>query len=433
LFALLVLIVIFWGNAAVPAEREISLSDAIDLSLAHSNRVKSAEHDSSVSMYDYRAAKSLRWPTLSLNAVSFYIDELQSIDIPPLSIEIGSKENYQIDFKFSLPLFTGGKTSSQIRAQRENVLVRSHILQAERLNNAYLTRKAYLDLMMADLTVRSAEASLQRIEIIKEDAHNLHAGGMADSVDLLDAELAFQKAVQMLEEKETAKTNASARLAQLIGSSSDETFLLSESVPLPSLPDSESRVPALQRINRPELRAFDHRIQAAEHLVGSANAGHFPKVSGYAGYSVGKPNRDFYGKTWNDDFTVGMSLNWEFNLGGQTIRSAQAAKEMVFSTRADKKDLEESLLLQVEVGLANLKFAYRAFAISQEEYDISKRKFRLAQEKQKAGYMSVNRLLELEAELTATEQLYHASKINYYLRQTEYLYTLGSPGIYGGL
>lgn len=90
-------------------------------------------------------------------------------------------------------------------------------------------------------------------------------------------------------------------------------------------------------------------------------------------------------------------------------------------------------MLQVKVGLANLKYAYRAFAISQEEYDISKRKFRLAKEKQKAGYMSVNRLLELEAELTATEQLYHASEINYYIKQNEYLYTLGSPGIYGGL
>ncbi|MGB2769565.1 MAG: TolC family protein [Candidatus Zixiibacteriota bacterium] len=427
------LTVILWGSPAAPAEREISLSEAIDLSLTHSSRVRSAEHDSSASMHDYRAAKSLRFPTFSLKAASFYIDELQSIDIPPRSIEIGAKENYQLDLQLSLPLFTGGKISSQIGARKEEALVRGHILQAQRLSNAYLTRKAYLELMMADLMVKSAEASLQRIQIIKGDAHNLHAGGMADSVDLLDAELAFQKAAQMLEERETARRNASAYLAQLIGFGSDEAFLLSESVPLPSLPDSENQAPTLQRINRPELRAFDHRIQAAEYLVGSANASHFPNVSGYAGYSVGKPNRDFYGKTWNDNFTVGMSLNWEFDLGGQTIRSAQAAKEMVFSTQEDKKDLEESLLLQVKVGLANLKCAYRAFAISQEEYDISKRKFRLAKEKQKAGYMSVNRLLELEAELTATEQLYQASEINYYIKQTEYLYTLGSPGIYGGL
>ena len=43
---------------------------------------------------------------------------------------------------------------------------------------------------------------------IKQDIHNLHASGIADSVDLLDTELAFQKAIQMLEEKKTIRKNA---------------------------------------------------------------------------------------------------------------------------------------------------------------------------------------------------------------------------------
>ena len=433
MLALLALFLTSYGQRSSVAETKLSLSEAIMRSQQHSNAIESALHDSSAAMYGYLAAKSLRFPTLSLSAVSFYIDELQSIDVPPKSIEMGVKENYQADFRLSLPLFSGGKISNQIRMQEENAQAVSHGVDAERLRNAYMTRTAYLQLMIARATVKSAEASLERINIIRGDVQSFFASGMADSVDLLDAELAFQEAIQMVDERKMAERNASASLARLIGVSADESLLLSEPIPTPVPLELDDRISSPEEINRPELRVLNHQIKSAEHLVGVNRAGSFPVLSGYTGYSVGKPNRDLFHKSWNDNFTAGISLAWEFNLGGGSIRSTQAAKQMVSSARAAKRELEESLALQAKTSGENLRHAHTAFAVSRKQYGIAKRKSRLAEEKQKAGQISVNRLLELEAELTATEQVHQASNINYYLKEADYLYTIGSSKIYGGL
>ena len=428
-----VLLLAFLAEGPAAAQTSVSLREAIRLSEQNSEAVKSARHDSSAAALSYDAAKALRFPALSLSATSFHINKLQSIDIPPISREIGVKDNYQADLRLSLPLFTGGQIANRVGMQKETALALSQSVQVERLKNAYVTRRACLELMIADTMLKSAQASSSRIEIIRGDVQNLYASGIADSVDILDAELAFHQASQTVAQKKTVRNNVSASLARLIGVNSDDELTLTEPVPIPVLTELEGPVSGLDQMDRPELKVLNHRIGAAQRLIGLERAAGFPFLTGYTGYSVGKPNRDQFNQTWNDNFTVGISLTWEFNLGGRFIRSAQAAREEVFSARFAKRELEESLILGAKVSWENMRQAFDDFAASQTEYDIAKRKFALAKEKREAGQISVNRLLELEAELTATEQLHFASMLGCYLCQADYLYAIGSSRIYGGL
>ncbi len=99
---------------------------------------------------------------------------------------------------------------------------------------------------------------------------------------------------------------------------------------------------------------------------------------------------------------------------------------------AARDDLAETLALQAKIALENLRQAYDNYTISGRQYDIAEKQYRIGFEKQRAGSISLNRLLELESDLTSIEQMYKASKINYFLSETEYLYAIGSPRIYGG-
>ncbi|UCD93909.1 MAG: TolC family protein, partial [Candidatus Zixiibacteriota bacterium] len=119
--------------------------------------------------------------------------------------------------------------------------------------------------------------------------------------------------------------------------------------------------------------------------------------------------------------------------GGRTHHGIQSAKQAAFSAQMSKMQLEESLTTAADIALQNINLAYETFVTSQKEYEIAKNKYRLGQNKQKEGYLTVNRLLEMEAELTATEQLYRASMISYQTALTEYLYAIGSDRIYGEL
>jgi outer membrane protein TolC len=416
----------------VEARQQLSLEQVIELAEKNSLSVEAARHDSLAAAYRYRAAAALRYPVLSMNAKSFYINELQSVDMPLGSLEIGSRENYQTDANLSVPLFTGGSITSRIRMRESDVTVEGLRLRAERLRIAHASRRAYFELLNATSSVKATRASLERVQLIERDVRNLHGQGLADSLDILETRLAFEEAQQRLDETQTRRINAAAELARLVGYRSGEGIEIVEVLPPPAYSVTDTLEVTREMIDRPELRIVEERIRIAERAVTLERSKFFPTVSAYAGYSAGKPNRDLFNKTWNDYFSVGLSLQWDFNLRGQEYQEMQGLRHSAAAARMTKRDLEDSIVLRARIARTNLQQAYRSFETAQNKYDIAKRKFRLATERRTYGQLSVNRYLELEAELAATEEQYRASVSSYYIAETEYLYAIGSPAIFGG-
>ena len=61
-----------------------------------------------------RAARATRLPTLSAEVATFYIDNVPTLDISlptgqTFSRPVGVHENYQMDWRLTVPLFTGGR------------------------------------------------------------------------------------------------------------------------------------------------------------------------------------------------------------------------------------------------------------------------------------------------------------------------------------
>jgi len=428
------LVIVLISISPGKAGTELNLTDAIQKALDYSYTIKAKKHDSLKADSDFKTARSLRLPTLSLSAVSYYLDETQSIDFPVQGIpemEIGTKENYQADLKLSMPLYTGGKLSGNIDVSEAMLDGSSYNLKSERLVTAYNCRSAYLKFMLSNIMISSAEVSLQRVKIIYDDIHNLHKSGLADSVDLLETELARQQAYLAVDRQKTTGTLASMILADIIGSDLGGDISTVEKIPPPNT--SKYLNQHELTLNRPELRILDSRIRAADKYRQIEAAGYFPDLSIYGGYSYGKPNRDQFNSSWNDYFTIGLSLNWSFNFGGKTGHSVNSARQALLSAQMDKDNLNDKFLLQAEMALENINHAIRAMNIYEQEFQIAQNKYRLAENKHSAGQLSVNRLLELEKELTSAEQAYKASIINYYLSENDYLYSTGSDRIFGGL
>jgi len=422
-------VAISWGAGA---QTPLTLPEAIRMSESYSQSVSALRHDSLSAEYDLAAAQALRFPTITGSAVTYYTNVVQKIEIPFNSIEMGSKDNYLADLKVTLPLYTGGKISNQVRMQSSLTESRGYNLAAGRLGNAYQTRRAYLGLMLAQSVAAAAEASLKRIELVNRDVENLYRSGMADSVDILNSELALQKAKLLHNERLTSVDNAAAALSRLIGKVPGDFVIQEDNLPVPDFEVYENIETIPDRISRPELKTLESRIDAARYSVGLNKAGYLPSLSAYGGYTVGKPNRDPVGDTWNDYWTAGLNLNWEFNLGGRAFHAASAARENARSAEAARDDLTATLKMNAEISFHNLSQAFRNYGISQREYEIANRQYALGREQQKAGRLSINRLLELEADLTASEQTYHSATISYFLSETDYLYATGSEKIYGG-
>lgn len=424
------MLLLMLGAAAAAAD--LSLSDAIDRALAHGPGIKAVAGDSAAAAYRFQAARTLRFPTLSLDARTFYVNYVPEVSLLSRTMQLGTKGNYQADFKLSLPLYTGGRLSHSIAVARETSRAETSRLETERMTAAVTARRAYFNLMLAASSLDIAEASQRRLTIIRSTVQDLYNNGLADSVDILDAQAAVVRAGRLVDQAATGRRNAAASLAMLIGSGADTSITPTEPLSYGNLPDVETlTVPA--DIARPELQRLDHLTIASDQRAALAGTDYFPTLAGFGGYSVGKPNKDMFNKTWNDNVSVGLSLTWAVNLGGNTSRNVSAARQAAQSARMSRQSLQEALTVQAETSLNNLKQAFSVLASAATENDIAVRKFNLARQKQKAGELTVNDLLEMETDLTVSEQQNRTAVIQYFLAWTEYLYAIGSPDIYGGL
>ncbi len=237
------------------AETELTLDAAQRLAQDHSLGIAGARYDSLSASDDYGAARAARYPSLSLNATSYYVDDIPVAKIGFSSIELGVHDNYQADFKLVLPLYAGGRITSQIRAQQALSLSRGASLEARRLEIAYSTRRAYLGMMISEALTASTKASLERIQLIKMDVSNLYSQGMADSSNILEAELALQKADQAYSERQTSERNSGLLMGRLTGLDDEITPI--DSLPLPDINNYQNTRLNSSDISRPELRALE--------------------------------------------------------------------------------------------------------------------------------------------------------------------------------
>jgi len=419
------------GCVGSPAAADVSMSlgEALSMAADHAFGVQAAAHDSLAAERALRVAKTEWFPRVSLtaNALGFHPQDDLGIGF----IKVPSRWNsiYATNLSLSYPIYTGGKRVHAIRRNRADVGAATSQLGAERLENAHACRSAYLRLLVADRMVAAAQASLARVEVIGRDVGNRFSEGVADSVDVLETELSLRRVQRRLESARTERRNASATLARLVGTPADEAIIPTEPIPEPVVP-SAAGMPELDVSERPELHVVDQQLEGLRQERSMVKGGYLPVVNGLGGYAIVRPDLGQPGADWQGMWWAGVTLSWGLNLGGQESARSGQVLERIRSLEARRADVAQSLLLQARIARNKVEEAYRLFELSLEEYDIAADRYRLAGDKARAGTITVNRLVELESELTETQQEVEAARLRYFLAITDYLFAIGSDSLW---
>ncbi|MCM2271974.1 MAG: TolC family protein [candidate division Zixibacteria bacterium] len=418
---------------SVPA-RELTLEQALELASRHSFSLQKARALTDAASADHRAARAERFPTLSAIGNGTYISDVSTLNIPlptgqSLEREVGTHENYQADLRLNLPLFTGGRISGGIALARASQELHAALESADQDKIAYLTRLEYFGLYRTTELRKVAEASLHRADVISRNVHSLYEAGAADSVALLDAQLALIRAQLAVEQATTNRRISELRMLTMLGLPYAESLSIDAVISSPTQVSPD----ALVAPDKPELLAAEASTQVAAAKYRVSKAEYFPTIAAFGGYSYGKPNLDRFGNSWNDYFTAGATLTWSFNVGGRTANRSRAAAHSLEASRSERDQVLETLTREANLAAEQLKLAYTRYQTSLREFQISEDHFRLAQGQHSDGVLSSNRLLEIEADLTASEASLAASLMDYYIAQSGYFYTTGSENLKKGI
>ncbi len=419
---------------ASPAEaRDLTLSEALSLAHGHSLELKVALTREQAALASVSAAKRARFPSLSIGGTVTAVDDLPAVKFdlpvgPPIEKELGSREMYQLDASLTLPLYTGGRLGGAIDQAEAVARVKRALALAEADRVSLSVRIDYYSLALADNMMRAAEASLERAGIISRNVRSMFAAGAADSVDLLEADLAVTEASFGLSSARIERRSAEIRLQVLLGIDTSETLVIpSPPAPPRSLPEGPEETPG-----RPELAAAAAMIEAGEAVIGITGSERLPSVSLFGGYSIGKPNRDMFNAGNDDYFRVGAGLNWSFNLGGATARRMDAARLELSSLRLDRERIQRDIGEAVSLAREQMRLAHERYLSSRERLELTTRSYRLAGKRHTGGDLPTNRLLEIEKSLTAAQADLAASEAAYYLRYSGWLYAIGSEELEKG-
>jgi outer membrane protein TolC len=412
---------------------ELTLREALDLARDHSYELKKARSQQRAALRSVSAAERGRFPTLTLEGRTWAVDDLPSFEIdipvgPTFKKRLGSKQSYQIDATLNLPIYTGGRIDGTIDQAKALALMREAVVRAEADRLCFSVRLNYYSLDRADNMLTAAEASLDRANIVAGNVRSLFEAGAADSVDLLEADLALSEASFARNRAEIERRQAEISLQLLLGIDPGDSLVLAD---IPTPPETMPHgVPAAE--NRPELAAAAAGIEAQRSAVGLRRSEYLPSVSLFGGYSAGKPNRDMFNDEIDDFFKVGAGLSWSFNLGNQCGQRVEAARLELEARQHDHDRVERDLDEAARLALEQLRLAHKEYLSARRRYELTSRNYRLAEKRHAQGDISTNHLLEIEKSLTNTQAALAAASAAYYMRYSGWLYATGSEELEKG-
>jgi len=372
-------------------EGPVTMSQAVELALAHSRKVKAAAADQRAMRSMQREATAGFYPQASLNG---YLATQNMVPNVYTSAGDTMARNYQVfganhtqDLNLTVmwPLFSGGRTYYGYKAARSRAEAAALMREGTELDVATQARLDYIAVVREQENARVAgDLARQTEERLRVSREEFEAGRTARFTVLRDeAELA--NAVQF--ETQTRNQAALALVSLKTTLGLDLASSIAPSEPLQYVPAPVSIEEGIQAAlaAHPEVRAAEKRVDAAQSEVRSAYGRYLPELSASWMYDWQKMrNRDMpYDSP--EGYSVGLVLTvplFDGFMRDNAVQTAQARQEQA---------QEQAVLAQQQISKAvhqaalSLQAAEQTIEASRKGVTQTEEQFRIVQERYASG------------------------------------------------
>lgn len=194
---------------------------------------------------------------------------------------------------------------------------------------------AYFQLRELDLELEISRRTLEaRRESLKLNV-TLEQGGAVALIDVRQAEILVEQAARKIPDLEKLITQQENLLSTLLGNNPGEIRRGQELVAQPLPPAVPPGLPSELLERRPDIRAAEYRLAAANARIGVAKAAYFPQISltGTAGFQAYSLTGLFDSKVYNIGAQMTQPI-FDFGRIRSNVRLTEAQKEeMVLAYR----------------------------------------------------------------------------------------------------
>jgi outer membrane protein TolC len=374
---LAIAVVTFAGEVAA-----LTMEEAVTFALANNHRIKQFENLEYSAMEDVGVKRSSFWPSADL---SYSYSDLETSG----GTAIGSTFNRNVAVgtaEISYNLFNGLSDLNSLKESRARAEASMHEKDAVAGDVVLETKTAYIGVLRARRTEKTAREGVELLERQARDAKRFYEVGLFAKNDLLKVEVELASARQDLISAEGNLVVAKKRLVRVMGTGILEGEVISDLEDMPSMGELSYETLSAEALERrSELKQLGALDEAYDYNVGAIKAGYLPRIDIAFSHSRYGDNADLDGREFlhDEDNKVVLSATWNVFSGFSTKHSIEKARFQQMATYQQLKDTEEEVLLQLrealegyDVSLGRLEAAETAVLQAEENYRVTENQFR---------------------------------------------------------
>jgi outer membrane protein TolC len=430
-------LVTLFSIRATAQQRQLSLKEALSLTLSNNREIKISSLDIDRSAQQIQVAKSASLPAAGITGqLAHYFYEapffgLENATTPSDKISyarFGGRDQATATAWITQPVYNAATKPGIISAElqeRESRLA----LTGKETDIAALLKQTYIRILVLHERIKLQHESLERNEKALEDARSLLAQGRALRVDTLRAYTSVKNLEPDLLKLSYAIEVGKQQLRTLTGLDSLQDIELTDSLIKPEGQPviSEEEVYNEARLHRTDLQSLDLQQQQADQQIRIAAAAMKPSVSLTAQYLIQTQTNElnYFNAYYPSTPFVGAQVTVPiFNGNSNKAKVKKAAIEKDQSVIRSQQAYEE-LRTAVKQAVANLRETAARIQTSDNVQKTAKLSYEITQYRYAKAVASRLELTDAELALTTAQSNYLEAVYDYLSAIIEVERTMG--------
>jgi outer membrane protein TolC len=409
------------GSVVLPAESQpdrgpLTLDEAIAVALANNPELAATTHDLAAADAQHDVAKSQRLP--SVHAVSGYSRYSDGQRAFPAEANgepgVFSRDLFTGELVLSLPLFTGGRITREIKAATLLRAAAEHRLARTREELVFNVSSLFYSILAQRQVIESLEFSRTTLREHLRRVQDLIVVQKAAKLDQLRVEVRVADLAQRLAREcnvQAIQTRVLANLLGLVGQQVLDPVGTLELTASPIVAPDQAVVVALA--GRPDYLAARAALEAQAEAVDAARAGRWPTVvlqGAYGGRWAANPTDRPAGLDRADDVgRVGIAVDVPIFDGGRIKAKVREQREKFAAAQERLRKLEMQVRLDVEAAVLTIDSAAERVTATEKAVEQARESLRIEREKYDLGKGSISDVLDAQSALLDTQTSYYRS------------------------
>ncbi|MDH3284101.1 MAG: TolC family protein [Acidobacteriota bacterium] len=407
------------GLAAAPngLDEELVLEEAIEIGLAHNERLLSARELLAAADAEWSESRSSRRPTVGLSLSGSRSTNPAQVFGQLLGQEAFTESNFDPAFlnepdpltnvtstvSARQVVWSGGRVGSDIAAARARRDSSAASAERTRQNVIRDVTVAYADAVLASARVGVARKARETARGHVALAEERHAAGLVVRSDVLQAQVRQQEIEEELIRAGNEAEVSRAVLNLVLGVEIDRSWSLPAD--LTAVLDGRDAAPRATvdalvdaaRSGRPDLEASGRTVAALASRIDHARSGRYPEVGLLASYEL---NDDELLGADGSNWTVALSARLDLYDGGRARTRVRGAESRHRAARHGHERMRRSIELEVRRASAELDSALSRVKIAGTATRLAEESLRIVRDRYGEGLSPLVDLLDAETGLT---------------------------------